>query len=36
MKASIKMIVNRARNANGVVQQIKQIKRTDEISATVV
>jgi len=31
-----KIIVNRARNANGFFQQIKKIKRADQISATVV
>jgi len=31
-----KIIVNRARNANGLFLQIKQIKRVDQISPTVV
>jgi len=31
-----KSIVNRARNTNGVFQQIKKIKKADEISAAIV
>jgi len=36
MKAPIQIIFNRARNTNSVFQQIKQIKTTDQISATLV